>query len=249
MKIVTYNLRWCYKTIDGMNAFIHRAGLILNTIAEKQPDIICFQEATAANIGFLRRHLSPAYTVLLTQREEGLTGEGLAFAYRPEVLSLYGLEVFWLSPTPDVIASKFPGQSQHSRICQKLLFKHEASGKQFKFYNLHLEEKTEDVRVQQMELVVEQWKKETLPTILMGDLNSIPTGKVIPLCKENGLVDITAQIPHSFHKFGTIAPYKLDYFLADPATAALCSDVKVWDECVNGIYLSDHYPIEMTFLP
>lgn len=247
MKVVTYNLRWVYKTGDGTNSFIHRAGMILETIAEKKPDIICFQEATASNIGFLRKYLAPTYTVLLTQREEGLTGEGLAFAYRPEVLTLYGLEVFWLSPTPNVIASKFPGQSQHSRICQKLLFKDELSGRQFKFYNIHLEERSEDVRVQQMALVVDQWKKETLPTVLMGDLNSWPGGKVIPFCKEQGLVDITADIPCSFHKFGTIEPYKLDYFLAGPETAALCSNAKLWNECVNGIYLSDHYPIEMTF--
>lgn len=247
MKIVTYNLRYCYDKIDGTNCFIHRAGLILDTIAAKKPDVICFQEATARNIGFLRRYLAPEYTVLLTQREEGLTGEGLAVAYRPEKISLYGLEVFWLSPTPNVIASKFPGQSMHSRISQKLLFKNEVSGKQFKFYNIHLEERSEEVRVQQMELVLDHWKKETLPTVLMGDLNSSPNGKVIPFCKEQGLLDITAEIPYSFHAFGRRDPYsKLDYFLADPATAALCSDVKLWEECVNGIYLSDHYPIELS---
>ena len=248
MKVVTYNVRNVYAK-DGVNSFIHRAGMILDTIAAKKPDIICFQEATSANIGFLRKYLSPEYTVLLTQREEGLTGEGLAFAYRPEVLTLYGMDIFWLSPTPDVIASKFPGQSQHSRICQKLLFKHEETGKLFKSYNIHLEEKTESVRVKQMELVLEHWKQETLPTVLMGDLNSWPGAEVIPFCKANGLVDITADIPYSFHKFGTVQPYKLDYFLASPETAAKCRDVKLWDECVNGIYLSDHYPIEMTFDP
>jgi len=246
MKIVTYNLRCMYRG-DGVNSFIHRAGLILDTIAAKKPDIICFQEATAANIGFLRRYLAPEYTVLLTQREEGLTGEGLAFAYRPEVVALYGLDVFWLSPTPDIIASKFPGQSMHSRICQKLLFKHEASGKLFKFYNLHLEEISEDVRLQQMALVLEQQKKETIPTVLMGDLNSRPNEKVIPFCKENGLVDLTESITGTFHSFGRLTDYKLDYFLTDPQTARLCSDVTLWDTCVNGIYLSDHYPVEMTF--
>ena len=80
MKIVTYNLRFVYAN-DGINSFIHRAGLILDTIYEEKPDIICFQETTDKNARFLRRHLSPTYTVLLTQREEGLTGEGLTFFY------------------------------------------------------------------------------------------------------------------------------------------------------------------------
>ena len=245
MKIVTYNLRFVYEK-DGVNSFIHRAGMILDKIYEEMPDIICFQETTAKNAGFLRRQLSPTYTVLLTQREEGLTGEGLTVAFRPEKVSLYGLEVFWLSPTPQVVASKFPGQSQHSRICQNLLFKNEENGNAFRLYNLHTEERSEDVRALQMELVLERYANETVPTLLLGDLNTQPGGKVLPLCLEKGLVDLTADIPVSFHKFGTWERgIKLDYFLTDPATAARAKSVRIWDNCLNGIFLSDHYPIEL----
>ena len=246
MKIVTFNIRFPYVTIDGSNSFIHRAGMILDSIWEEKPDIICFQEATAKNMGFLRRYLSPAYTVLLTQREEGLSGEGLAVAYRPEKLSLYGLEVFWLSPTPNVVASKFEGQSQHSRICQNLLFKNEETGNTFRIYNLHLEERSEDVRKLQMELVLARRAEETVPVLMLGDLNSVPTGKVIPLCKECGLVDLTAHIPYSFHRFGKCEPpVKLDYFITDPDTASHVFAVTPWEKCINGIYLSDHNPIAM----
>lgn len=246
MKIVTYNLR-CVYSKDGINSFVHRAGMILDTIREKKPDVICFQEATVSNIGFLRRYLAPEYTVLLTQRETGLKGEGLAVAYRPEKLTLYGLEVFWLSPTPEVIASKFEGQSQHSRICQNLLFKNEETGNTFRIYNLHLEEISEAVRKQQMELALSRAEAEVQPTLLMGDLNTYPSGQVIAHCLEKGFVDLTAHIPYSFHRFGTCIPnVKLDYFLAKPEVATLCSDVKIWDEQLNGIYLSDHYPIKMT---
>ena len=211
MKLVTYNLRCLYRS-DGVNSFVHRAGIILDTIAEKKPDIICFQEATELNIGFLRKYLAPTYTVLLTPREPGLTGEGLAVAYRPDVCSLYGLEVFWLSPTPEVIASKFPGQSVHSRICQKLLFKNEETGNIFKIYNAHLEEISEDVRVQQMELVLDRVAAETVPCFVLGDFNSSPAGRVQPFCLSRGLVELTADIPITFHGFGQRDPgYKLDY--------------------------------------
>ena len=81
MKIVTYNIRNVYEK-DGVNSFVHRAGMIVDTILEKDPDIICIQEATQKIITMLRRCLSPEYTVLMTQREEGLSGEGLAVAYR-----------------------------------------------------------------------------------------------------------------------------------------------------------------------
>lgn len=243
MKIVTYNLR-CVYAGDGVNSFIHRAGMILDKVLARLPDIICFQEATAKNMGFLRRHLSPTYTVLLTQREPGLTGEGLAVAYRPDKVSLYGLEVFWLSPTPKVVASKFEGQSQHSRICQNLLFKNEETGNTFRLYNLHLEERSEAVRKQQMELVLRRHAEETQPTVLLGDLNTYPDGEVLTHCRASGLVDVTAHLPHTFHRFGTCVPMvKLDYILAKPEVAALCSEVSPWDDQVNGIYLSDHYPV------
>lgn len=247
MKIVTYNLRCMYQSkADGVNSFVHRAGLILDTIQEKKPDIICFQEATAKNIGFLRKHMAPTYTVLLTQREAGLTGEGLAVAYRQETCSLYGLEVFWLSPTPHVVASKFPGQSAHSRIGQRLLFKNEQTGNLFCLYNLHLEEISEDVRVQQMDVALDRVDQETLPTLIMGDLNSTPARQVLPHCKERGFVEMTTDIPITFHGFGKHDPgYKLDYFLAKPDAVKLCANVCIWDECINGIYLSDHYPVEL----
>ena len=245
MKIVTYNIRNVYEK-DGVNSFVHRAGMIVDTILEKDPDIICIQEATQKIITMLRRCLSPEYTVLMTQREEGLSGEGLAVAYRQDRCTLYGLDIFWLSPTPQVIASKFPGQSKHSRICQKLLFKNEQTGNLFKMYNIHLEERSEEVRVQQMELIMDHWSGETVPTLLMGDFNTVPTKQVYARCMEQGLADLTDGITETFHKFGQITPgLKLDYIFTDPATAARAGDVCVWNQCINGIYLSDHYPLEL----
>ena len=44
ISIVTFNLRLDTRH-DGENYFFNRAPYILNTILEKNPDIICFQEA------------------------------------------------------------------------------------------------------------------------------------------------------------------------------------------------------------
>lgn len=244
MKIVTFNVRCMYRSLDKENCFIHRAGMILDTIAEEKPDVICFQEATPENMGFLRRYLKPDYTLLLNQREEGLTGEGLAVAFRQETCSLYGLDIFWMSPTPEVIASKFPGQSKHSRICQRLLFKNEETGSLFKIYNLHTEELSEDVRVQQVSMVMDRAEEETVPVVILGDMNSSPIGQVLPTFLNHGYEELTKDIPITFHGFGQRDPgYKLDYVFAKPETAAKITDVRPWDQCLNGIYLSDHYPI------
>lgn len=246
MKIVTFNLRCLYNG-DGVQSFVHRAGLILDKIAERKPEIICFQEANDQNIGFLRKYLAPEYIVLLNRRHEGLIGEGLAVAFRPEKCSLHGLEAFWLSPTPNVVGSRFSTQSDLPRICQKLWFKNEETGAIFKIYNIHLDHINEDARLQQMEVVLNRVKEETEPVFVLGDFNTYPDGGVCDFCKAQGYVDVTASIPVTFHDFGRRnPPVKIDYIWTDPKTAERVSGVTAWEDCVNGIFLSDHYPVEMT---
>ena len=252
LKLVTFNIRFPWNG-DGTNSLCSRLGLILDKISEQKPDIICFQEATEKNMKVISKCLAPAYTVHLNQRESGYTGEGLAVAFRKERVSLYGLEIFWLSETPYTVASRFEGQSQHSRICQRLLFKDEKIGKVFRIYNLHLEDVSEEVRYLHMQVVMkrvmEDEKQNDLPFFIMGDLNATPDEKAMKYClTENdfGICDLTSEIPGSFHNYGRRTPeIKIDYIIADKITADKPHSVEAWTDCVNGIYLSDHYPIAL----
>lgn len=252
LKLVTYNIRFTW-TGDGTNSLFCRLGLILDKISEQKPDIICFQEATDKNMKVLSKCLAPEYTVLLNQRESGYTGEGLAVAFRKERVSLYGLEVFWLSETPYTVASRFEGQSQHSRICQRLLFKDENTGKIFRIYNLHLEDVSEDVRYLHMQVVMkrimEDKKQNDLPFFIMGDLNATPDEKAMQYCLVDNnfnIRDLTSEIKGSYHGYGRRLPeIKIDYIIADKPTAQKPHSVEAWTDCVNGVYLSDHYPIAL----
>lgn len=252
LSIVTYNLR-CLWNGDGVNSFCHRAGLILEKISAEQPDIICFQEAWDENMAFLKRHLKPSYTVIFNQRCEGLTGEGLAVAFRNDRITLYGLDIFWLSETPRVVASRFEGQSVHPRICQNMIFKDEMTGKVFRIYNLHLEDISEAVRVRQMQTVFERLAADRteneLPFFILGDLNAQPGGEVMTYCYENApfsFCDLTEEIPVSFHDFGRLLPgVKIDYIITDEKVSAYPHTVSCWMDCTNGIFLSDHYPIRL----
>ena len=55
MKIVTWNLRCQWKEVDGVNAFIHRAGFIYEKTMQELPDVIAFQEIVPQSLELLQR--------------------------------------------------------------------------------------------------------------------------------------------------------------------------------------------------
>lgn len=246
-KIVSFNLRYQY-TGDGVCSFIFRAGNILEKINSEKPDVICFQEGTDENIGFLKRNLS-GYHVMFTQREKDLSGEGLAFAYRPEKYHLLKLDFFWLSDTPEKPGSRFADQSICPRICQSLLFKRIADGKLFRVYNLHLDHESENATLLGIKCalnrVAEECEKLPLPFFLMGDFNSLPESLTVNYCKQFAapkMVDLTSRIEYTYHEFKKKKD-KIDYIFCDEATASLSHTATPWTDEINGICLSDHYPV------
>ena len=57
LKIVTYNIRqpWDWAE-DGVNSFIHRAGMVLTKIDEEKPDVLAFQEVRAEEKKFFEKY-------------------------------------------------------------------------------------------------------------------------------------------------------------------------------------------------
>ena len=55
---------------------------------------------------------------------------------------------------------------------------------------------------------------------------------------------MTAEIPSTCHNFGKRKePSKIDYIYMSDDLANKVTDVSVWDDVSNGIFLSDHYPV------
>ena len=97
------------------------------------------------------------------------------------------------------------------------------------------------------EFVEEQNSKLKLPYVILGDFNSILDDAVITMCNGyKGIKDITAHIPVTFQDFGRRA-LKLDYIYATDDWAKKTVNVGIWDDNINGIYISDHYPVFADF--
>ena len=249
MKFVTFNIR-CSWDGDGINSFLHRAGGILQKIRTEAPDVVCFQEVTDPIAAFLRQNLT-GYHLLFNQRNADYRGEGLAIALKNDSTELLGLESFWLSPTPDVPGSRYEEQSRCPRICQAALIRCE--NVIFRAYNLHLDHVSDSARCLGMEAALKKMiadrEKNDFPILLCGDFNATPESAAIALCNECteiDLTEVTSAIPHTYHAFGGREnPLKIDYIFTDAATAAHPHTVTPWTDETDGIYLSDHFPIQL----
>lgn len=253
IKIATFNLRSVYDTKDGVNSFVHRAGMILDKINTEKPDIICAQEAIEKHFAFLKKNLTD-YMVIYNGRKDNFRGEGLALLIRRESLDLVGLEAFWLSPTPYTPGSRFEEQSGCARICQVGTLQIAEGTSRFYVYNVHLDHMGEYARVKGIAQVLDRIKEDNakydFPLFLLGDFNATPESEAVMSCKnfkDVELVDTTKDTGHTFHRFGNKEKFaKIDYIFADKNTAAKVKSVDVWNDEIDGIYLSDHYPLCIT---
>ena len=246
VKIVTYNLRCVWNTVDGINNFIHRAGMIYYKINEEKPDIIGFQEAIDKHRDFLIK-VFPEYQLVGHLRGEDYEGEGCFVAVRKDTFELLGYETFWMSPTPYVPGSRYENQSTCPRICVVVKVRHKKTNKILRLFDLHLDHVSNEARENGMKCVFDYVKKfnetDKQPLVILGDFNAQPDSGVMQMCNEfPGITEVTKDITFTFHAFG-IKESKIDYIYMSDDLAKNVKSVSTWDDEDNGIYLSDHYPV------
>lgn len=251
MKIVSFNLR-CVWQGDGINAFVFRAGMIYDKIMKEMPEVLAFQEASAKHIELLKRML-PEYTFCGQLRSKNYTGEGLYTAVRKDAIDMIAYETFWISPTPYVAGSRFENQSDCPRICVVSQIRHKETGKMLRLYNIHLDHISDLARIEGIKCVfekMEEWnKKLPLPSVVLGDYNAHPDSETIRFCNEYEtprMFDATKEVPVTFHDFGKQG-IKIDYIYVTEELKRAFTASGIWDTEIEGIYLSDHYPVWSEF--
>ena len=244
MKVVTFNSRYD-EPRDGINRFEYRKPFILEKIEQEKPDVIGFQEVLPEMLAWYKQALKD-YMVLGCGREDDLTGETAAVAYKRDRFNLMQMETFWLSPTPMVPGSRYEEQSDCPRTCTMLLLHDLDTGLVFRVYDTHLDHEGEEARVLGISQILHQMEIQTLfpnaPALLMGDFNAFPHEKVFKDCVEHGLTELTKDAKGTFHAFGRILPgEKIDYIFG--TDEFVCKSCDLWDDTKDGLYLSDHFPV------
>ena len=255
-KIITFNMR-VDSPIDGKNTFSKRKNSINAFLKEHQPDILCCQELTPAMAAGIMPEL-PGYYFIGSGRESDFSGEQCSISYKNDKFRLIRAENFWLSDTPDKEGSRYKYQSKHPRICTVLWLAFttgKCKGKLLRVYNTHLDHEEEYARIKGISLILQHMEapenRPELPTILTGDFNAKPGSeplKIIDQTVRPKLVDITRDIPCTFHGYGK-KQMKIDYIFTDKNTAkhVKCVGICHGNREDEGLYLSDHYPVEAVF--
>lgn len=248
MKIVTFNIRYDTPR-DGINAFPHRAGAILQKIEAVRPDVIGFQECRPHVFAFLKKHLTD-YELVGCGRGVRYDDEHNPVAIRKDGYELIGLETEWLSPTPDVPGSRYEIQSDCPRIVTRATILNLGTAKPFCVFNTHLDHLSEEARVlganRVISLMREKLARREMPLVLTGDFNAYPGSAPVNAFLEDDvlkLTDHTDGLLNSYHNYGKSDEPRIDYIMSRGFRAV--SSLDVWNDMRDGIYLSDHFPLSI----
>jgi endonuclease/exonuclease/phosphatase family metal-dependent hydrolase len=150
VKVMTYNLR--FASTNKPNAWPDRLPVMKQCLAEADPDIIGTQEGVYHQVKDLERAL-PQYRWIGTGRDGGSRGEFMAIFYKPQRFEPIEYDHFWLSDTPEVIASSTWGNSNR-RMVTWVRFKDNSTGHQFYLANTHFDHQVQAAREKSSELLL-----------------------------------------------------------------------------------------------
>lgn len=264
LKLVSFNIRFPSEG-DGDNRWEHRRDLVFSTIRAMDPDVMGVQEAFASQLEEIVSEVE-GYAYVGVGRDDGKSdGEHSAVFYRKERFEVKGSGTFWLSDTPDVVASN-TWEAACNRVCTWIHLEDRRSGREVAVYNAHFDHRSTRARENSPRVIVEEMLRREhgeLPLVLMGDFNSHPDspqmkflleGKAsldgaerqAPLVFENTLPAKQAREMATYNGWkGRTQGQQIDYVLvAKNGARFTVPSAKVNRAQQEGRYPSDHYPVE-----
>jgi len=168
--VMTYNLR--YASPSGPHAWPRRRPLVVETIRRTDPDVLGTQEGLYPQLKELASDL-PEYEWIGLGRDGGSRGEFMAVFYRRARFEPLAFDHFWLSDTPDRIGSATWG-NRNRRMVTWVRFLDRFTGREFYFWNTHLDHEVQAAREKGAALIRERVAAlpEPLPVLLVGDFNA-----------------------------------------------------------------------------
>lgn len=250
---MTYNI----KNPEPEHHWERRLPVLLDVVRRNAPDVLCVQEAFAGQMDDLRAGL-PGWADIGQGREGGTAGEHSAVFFRADRLELLGDGVFWLSDTPDVVASNTWG-SVFMRMATWGRFRDRRTGGDFTVLTTHLDHEAsangDEVRRRSAELIARRMAEVDGPVVVTGDFNEgAGLGAATPPFVSAGYVDtwtaVGATDPvSSFNDWRppTSDGVRIDWILTRGDVAV--ESVRIDHDGPETWAASDHFPVVATLRP
>lgn len=181
LNVMTFNIRYPNPD-DGFNYWPKRKELAASMIRFHEADIVGLQEAFRSQLDDLTGML-PGYEWFGLCRTDGSTApdpdnEFSAILFRTDRLERLDGATFWLSPTPDEVASK-GWDAALPRIVTWAKFRERSTGRAFYHFNTHFDHRGEQARVESARLLVRKVAEiaGNEPVVITGDFNTTETSE------------------------------------------------------------------------
>ncbi len=248
LRVMSFNVRYPAKS-DGPNRWEFRRDLLVETIREKDPDVLGTQELYYEQGQYIVEKL-PQYVWFGISRRGNREDEHMGVFYKKDRLRLLDSGNFWLSETPETPGSMSWGVNL-PRMVTWGLFEIREDGRRFYFCNTHFPHRKEDHKARLMAAGVIAERIQALdakiPLILTGDFNA-PAGAEVYQTLTRLLEDAWPRAARrsgpecTFGGFkGNVEGSRIDWILyRGPFRVHEAETVtRNWD----GRYPSDHYPV------
>lgn len=253
LRVMSFNLR--YGTADdGPNAWPLRRELVKRTIGDFDPTILDVQEALRFQLDELREAFPHLGEVGVGRDDGAEAGEYSAILYDRRRLERLSSGTFWLSDTPEVVASTSWG-NQITRIVTWARFRDRESDRTFYLFNTHWDHQSQNSRERSAELMVERIanREGGDPAIVTGDFNAGEDNAAFRRLAAGS--DDALQLRETFRALhpgatdvGTFNGFegdrsgdKIDAILVTPEWEIVEADI---DRAHDGErYPSDHFPV------
>ena len=227
-----YNIRNANaKDSAAGNGWERRCAVVCDILRVESFDIFGSQEVLHSQMEDLQRAL-PEYGFVGVGRNDGKTeGEYAPIFYKKDRIKCLQSGTFWLSETPDVVAS-VGWDAKYTRICTWGQFKDLKSGKRFWMFNLHMDHRGVEARKQSCYLVLSKVKEMCgkQPYILTGDFNVDQKNEIYSIIADSGVFHDsyeTAEVrmaetgPMNYFKINYKTDRRIDHVFLSPHFKAL----------------------------
>ena len=255
--VASYNIRYLNPddSVSG-DSWWRRCPVVCGQINFESPDIFGAQEVLYPQLLDMLEALD-GYNYIGVGREDGKKkGEYAAIFFKTDRIQLLDNGHFWLNETPD--KPRLGWDAACIRICTWGKFKKicgEGEGKEFYFFNLHMDHVGVVARREASRLVISKIKEiaQDQPVILTGDFNVDQRDEIYQIFTTSGFLKDTYECARiRFAENGTFNGFKndrwtnsrIDHILVSPSF-----NVEAYGVLTNSYWSehrrnpSDHYPI------